>query len=82
MTPLMPDAGSPNCREIYVVNLKHGTWRKRVFLGGPSGEYGRKKFVAVRAEALGFADATADIVEFHNRVVETFAVNGFFRSDT
>jgi len=69
-------------RQLYIVNLKHGTWYKRLSLDGPSGPSGQAKFDAVRTEALELAEGTADIVEFKNKVLELFAANDFHQCDT
>lgn len=79
---MTPPLESQSERRVYGVNLKHGTWRKRLWLDGPSGPSGEMKFDEIRAEALKFAEGTADIVEFKNKVMELFAANDFRQCDT
>jgi len=73
---------SQNGRRLYGVNLKHGTWFKRLWLDGPSGPLAEARFEGIRAEALKLAEGTADIVEFKNKVVDLFAASDFHQCDT
>ena len=69
-------------RELYIINLKHGTWYQRLSLDGPAGPQAAAKLNEIREEALEMAKDTADIVDFQRRVLQMFAANDFHRCDT
>lgn len=67
-------------RQLYILKLKFGIQRKRLFFEGPSEDAGgREAFEDARAELNAIGDKSPDFEAFIGSVIEHFATAGFTR---
>jgi hypothetical protein len=67
-------------RKLYILNLKFGTQRKRLFFEGPSEDQGtRAAFEDARAGLNDIGDDSPGFGTFLGSVIEQFARAGFTR---
>ena len=67
-------------QQLYILNLKFGIQRKRLFFEGPSeDEGGRAAFNNARAGLTEIGDSSPDFETFLGNVIDHFARAGFVR---
>jgi hypothetical protein len=72
---------SQSNRELYILNIKHGLGRARLYLSGPAGSEGMAAFEAARALAFQEAEQSSDVADFKRRAQQIFAAHDFHPCD-
>ena len=66
--------------KLYIITLKYGSMRKRLYLAGPAGPEGEEEFKAALKKVGPIGDAAEDYLPFVAGVIKMFHKHGFIQT--